>query len=443
MNIKSGISLILLVITIIVIIILAGAVILNLINNTPIKQANQSIFQTNVNEYKSELIFALTNEYILDNSLNLSSFNAGIWNGGITGDTIKKYIPSITSTDGVKFEIQSGKLVYVGSDSVEENWLEGTGIISGDVIPIEDTVVGVIAAVNKTFSGATTGYSYDNPVIPAGFLAVNTMVASWNNLASDYDKGLVVQDASGNQFVWVPVNGSTVKYAKWCITGEPYTNTYSDSLPFTFNATNITTTYKGFYIARYEAMFDYNGGIIRVASKKSIDKTTEDWVATRNNSYTGYLWNYISYEEAKTYSEDMGTRYAYDASKVVTNLITGEEWDTTLKWIQNSSISVTDSIAWGNYSNSISPANITESGSLQISGFSEKWKVKNIYDLAGNTSEWNNEEILGNSSFCIVRGGGSSNNGTTIPAAYRSQRYHSDPSDSGSNISFRVALYIK
>ena len=306
----------------------------------------------------------------------------------------------------------------------------------GDVVIIVSTV----QTENKTFAGATTGFSYNNPVIPAGFVAVNTTDASWDNLSTVWDKGLVIQDTSGNQFVWVPVDGTNVRYEKWCTEGVAYNDPAigETTLPPGFSYNNITITYKGFYIARYEAMFDYNGGNIRVASKKSTNKATSYWV--KDSEHTGYLWNFMDYEPSKTYSENMDTSYGYDTTKVGTNLITGAEWDTVMKWIQNSGKSVTDSRTWGNYADSTSVANIPGFSGLQISGFSNYWKAKNIYDLAGNTWEWTNEiyrtDIVDEH---VNRGGGYNDSGIYDSASFRNNH---NASGIGNFISFRTSLYV-
>ncbi|MDD2376348.1 MAG: SUMF1/EgtB/PvdO family nonheme iron enzyme [Clostridia bacterium] len=325
-------------------------------------------------------------------------------------------------------------------DGIYYLWVKGSDTIGNTVIEksnvfaIGEVPVSIIQTENKTFSGATSGYSYDNPVIPAGFVAVNTDDSSWYNLSTDYDKGLVIKDASNNQFVWIPVNGTSVIYTKWCTSGISYTTTSDDTTPSGFSTTSITTTYKGFYIARYESMFDYNGGSIRVASKKSTNKTISSW--TRDSSHTGYLWNFVSYTDAKTYAENMDTSYGYNTSLMGTNLITGAQWDTALKWIQNSGKSVTDSRTWGNHSDSTSPANVSGYDALQISGFSNYWKANNIYDLAGNTWEWTNEIY---SSYRVNRGSHYHRSGSTYPAACRNYNF---VTDANYTISFRVGLYV-
>lgn len=268
-------------------------------------------------------------------------------------------------------------------------WIKGSDN-AGNILTTISNSFTIEVALNKTYSGATTGFAYNNPVIPADFTALTTTDANWTNLSTDWDKGLVIQDVNGSQFVWVPVNASTVTYAKWCTVGISHASTTNDALPATLSETTETaqiTKYGGFYIARYEPSFEYNGGNIRAVSKISLNKSSTNWSTTRNNTYNGYLWNYINYTDAKFYSEAM-----YNTSNVKSGLITGKQWDTTMKWIQNSGKNVTtNSTTWANYYNSASPANVAGCGNLQISGYSEMWKSKNIYDLAGNTFEWTSE----------------------------------------------------
>lgn len=431
---KKGISLIVLVITIIVIIILASSVIINLSSNNPMQQSNEAAFKANLDAYYSLLSMYTSSEYA--KSLGVydpTTLNAGTWDGvSSTTGTIKEFIPSITTADAKKFEIITGKLVYTGSVATEKTYVSSMGQ------PVGGVEATTIQTSNKTFSGGTN-YLYNNPIIPAGFKAINTTDAKWNSLSTDWNKGLVIEDASGNQFVWVPVDGTNVPYAKWCTTGIAYNDASisDDSFPGGINEQTQISNYKGFYIARYESMFDYNGGSRRVASKVSANKTISDWSTARNATYNGYLWNYINYTDSKTYAENMDTAYAYDTTKVGTNLVTGAQWDTVMKWTSNNSgPSVTDSRAWGNYYDSIFPANVSGYRSLQISGYSNNWKVKNIYDLAGNTWEWTNETY---NTHPVPRGGGFNYEGSMVPAAYRYCFYATYAED---NIGFRVALYV-
>ncbi len=417
---NKGISLIVLVITIIVIIILAVSVILSLADSNPIAKANEAKLKTDVKEYVSQLSLVISKKY-LDNPLfNPDSLNAGTWDGqsaNITG-TIKEYIPIIKTEHATKFVIQNSKLVYIGEDLLEQDYLADTNVLIPTSI---NTVLGVnvIATDNATVNGQVK--AYNNPIVPKGFKAVN-IGTSW---PVDWNSGLVIEDASGNQFVWVPVDGTSVTYSEY----NPENN-----LPGGVSILTQIANYGGFYVGRYESMFDYNGGTLRVAVKKSLNKTTTDWVASRDLAHSGYLWNWINYLDSKKYSEEMAIKYNYDTSKVVTHLLTVSQSTATDVWISEN---ITDFRASANCKNSQTPANVSGFGNLQISGFSEFWKTKNIYDYAGNTWEKVNKR-LSDSYFISV--GGSYTANLLIDELYAMGSAGDSP---WYDISFRVVLYIK
>lgn len=415
----------------------------------------------NVNLYNQEIAPRLYIGYTLDSSTKESiQLTAKMFSvNGIKSIAFSRSVDGITFTDeqvhtldtttnGITTK-QSSPFTNFNVDNVYikmvavnyNNTITETRIVKVSLnyaksnAPGTETVPGIALTQNSTINGKMP--TYNNPVIPAGFVPINTADANWNNVSADWNNGLVIQDTSGNQFVWVPVDGTNVPYAKWTTTNISHVSTTNDTLPTGItNEIDQITKYKGFYIARYESMFDYNSGNIRVASKKSANKTTINWSATRNGTYNGYLWNFVNYIDSKAYSESMDTSYGYNTSLIGTSLVTGTQWDTVLKWAQNSGKNVVDSRSWGNYSDSISPANISGFGNLQITGFSDYWKTKNIYDLAGNTSEWSSE-IYG--STRIVRGGDFNSPATTFPAALR---YNLATDFVNDDIGFRTVLYI-
>ena len=150
---------------------------------------------------------------------------------------------------------------------------------------------------------------------------------------------------------------------------------------------------KGFYVARYEASADSTS--TKAQSKRG--------VAT---------WTNISQTNAITKSANYN-------STLHSHLMYGIEWDSILKWLKgNATISSstsgqtktmeladlqTNSCSWGNYYGSTGNA-ATNSGSPQTTGKSECWKANNIYDLAGNVSEWTQEKWSTGTSRA-VRGG--------------------------------------
>lgn len=242
--------------------------------------------------------------------------------------------------------------------------------------------------------------------------------------------GLVIKDLYGNEFVWVPVNSTEYKNY-YRDSNRPVVD---ESLP---NGVNLETDqidkYSGFYIGRYEASYDHNNGDSRVAMKKSTNVTSTNGTFTGNKDYNGYLWNFILSNEAKKYAEEMSVKYGYDSS-IKTSLTTGKQWDSTLKWIGDTKVN--DPSTWGNYKSSKDPANTGnyESGVLKPSGLNENWKMNNIYDLAGNLSEWinessNNEYIMHDTNY---------NDSNAVLTFYwpNSTYYYS-------TIGFRVTLFIQ
>ena len=138
--------------------------------------------------------------------------------------------------------------------------------------------------------------------------------------------------------------------------------------------------------------------------------------------------------------------YTGKNSSVQSGLLTGKAWDRACHWIEdyittiNTKSTLTYCRYYGNYRNSESPANIGTytSNQKQLSGANENWKIKNIYDLAGNVWEWTYEVGASNHIF---RGGSYVDSDNVYPVTYRSNYGNSSHSDR--NIGFRIRLYIK
>ena len=139
--------------------------------------------------------------------------------------------------------------------------------------------------------------------------------------------------------------------------------------------------YKGFYVGRYE-----NGNLSKktpVIVKGNTDINSQDWYTVYNNCKNIKGKN----------------------TNVQTGMIWGNQWDRLLIWLiesKNKTIEeiCKDSSSWGNYINSefeYKNANgstiIKESGTITTipTGSTEYTKANNIYDLAGNVSDWTME----------------------------------------------------
>ena len=397
---KSGITLVALVVTIVVLLILAGVSLNLVIGNDGIirraKEAKERYGQASKNEQKDL-------------------------------DTVEDYMNKMTG--------------------------EGSGTGTGTVVKVN---VGESATGVATINGKAG--NTNNPTIPKGYIPVNTETANWEDgssapLKNAVDHGLVIQDGSGNQWVWVPVeeiskycesvdsgvaiSGSTVttkKYTKLSIEigtekdkttitrGLPDSDSYREpalldgdddanakEAGFT-DANDMATKmvreyetmiksiekYGGFYIGRYEL-------------SGTVDNPTEKTGATITNK----TW-YEFYNACKKIGGS-------DKEGIATRMIWGCQWDATCDFIskKGEQKSITNSRAWGNYSDSTDPANTGnyEYNKKKDTGSNEKWKANNIYDIAGNCYEWTQEAHSTNGR--ASRGGGYGGSSSSVPASYR------------------------
>ena len=329
---------------------------------------------------------------------------------------------------------------------------------------LTDEMEDLISENDNSGNGGNSGGSQtivENVVIPEGYYYVGGtkakgIVISDNVADKELDKGKenVRRDLAGNQWVWVPVEtpsslyttvdagqalaGSTgvktTKYTNTIISGQTRglpgdTSSYRepDIVPDSGrDDTNYATAgfsslanmaenmkndyeemiaslekYKGFYIGRYE--LTANG-----------EKTG----ATQNKNW------YTLYKNCTTLAT---------GSKVKTRMIWGLQWDATCNWLDNSGFSITDSTAWGNYSDNTADGH----GTKQNTGFSENWKANNIYDFAGNCYEFTQEAY--NPYSRAYRGGYYDYYGSLRPASYR---LYNAPTDTSSTYGSRPTLYL-
>ena len=181
--------------------------------------------------------------------------------------------------------------------------------------------------------------------------------------------------------------------------------------------------YQGFYIAKYEA---------------GIPGTTKSVITNHNTSVSGNIlpiskpnvgvWNFISKTNALALSNKM---INYEKTGVHSTLINGVAWDTTLQWITNT----VDS----NYAeNSKNKGNNSGKIAETSSNFNKYYCKNNIYDMAGNISEWTDEAcIIDGKGKNILRGGNFEIDGTEYPAALR---YPNDDKEIY-NTGFRPVIY--
>ena len=299
-----------------------------------------------------------------------------------------------------------------------DKWLSG----------IEEVGEGQIASKNSTINGEYP--TYNNPVIPQGYKAVNTEKAKWDAEGGpQYNNGLVIQDESRNEWVWVPVQDPDRMFTNGQATlaGTSVTTPYYSKLRVR-NGDDLSVTTPGNtsgirepeLLSGYDIDSQYYQIIdLSYQSPQDMAKDfVEDYKAMHDSIYT-YQGFYIGrYELTGTVSSptvkkgqtvlsaDIAGNWYY-LKKACTNIVSssyaqstmvyGNQWDEIMSWLvssggKTSSEVNTDSSSWGNYKNSTGAA-ATNSGSKQTSGKNEAWKANNIYDLAGNCREWTQEAL--------------------------------------------------
>ena len=391
---KKGISLIVLIITIIVIIILAAVVILTITKNNPVSSAKEATFKEDMASIQDELSMYLSKKY----TDNPTSFDKSSVN--LSGDSMVTELPS-TKKYKDKVSVIKGKLVWAGEteNNTEYKWFsEVTDGATKKSEEWKDTIASV----------------EDGVPIPKGFTYKE----------GTKDTGLVIKDDKGNEFVWVLATESTYRKDTSFPGNRPIRD---DTLPNGItDETADVVKYGGFYIGRYEAGIPEG------------DTSPSNKIGIPVSKKGATVWSDITYTNAKASAESMiSNKY------VQTGLITGTAWDTTCHWIEgslksiNELASLKDSRYYGNYKNSEAPANVSGYGTKQVAGYSDKWMVKNIYDLAGNVSERTSEV---DSADFSVRGGNYLNEGSYSPVSNRTGGYDSV---TYSIFGFRPRLYIK
>ena len=320
----------------------------------------------------------------------------------------------------------------------------------GDIKPSTPEEVDIFDNTTKVIDD-----SGDEVWIPGGF-------GLDEETATDADDGIVITDAKGNEFVWIPVPDYTTMYEDTAgsvkLNGvETTTSVYSklrvrsgDS--YTVTPPGQTTGIREpDVLSSYDTDAQYYQDILGYGSTKLMaDAFVEEYTATYNSikKYKGF---YIGrYEITGTVSEPtvqrdqtvLASQNWYNLKKACSNIVSssyaqsemiyGNQWDEVMAWLiktggKTDSEVNSNSSSWGNYS-----------GTKRSSGYDEAWKANNIYDLAGNCYDWTQEAY--NTDYRVGRGGDYSSNGSYSPA---SDRYHDFPSNSFSNGSARSALYIK
>ena len=314
------------------------------------------------------------------------------------------------------------------------------------------------------------------------------------------DTGLVIQDANGNEYVWVVVPkslynntnynsnntkkpSSSTDYAniEYCL--QQYTVTYRNGTSFfdvyyaddknvgwfadataynNLKNSMLKSVYEngGFYVGRYEAGIETTG----TNRTSNTDKNSEGKYITPSTTPVSkadaYPYTYVTRTQAQNLASNV------NSGTKTSSLMFGVQWDLVLAFMHNKgniadSTLTSNSTTIGNYKNNlwtIKNANAkystdygrtftacpnpfkkdADSKILLTTGADSSFSVQNIYDIAGNVYEWTLEKTDRGSLPCAQRGGDFYDTGSGSPAAKRNNFYTFSTDYS---IGFRVTLW--
>ena len=285
-------------------------------------------------------------------------------------------------------------------------------------------------------------------LVPIGY------TVSENSNENEVNKGLVISDSRGNEYVWIPCTIDTssnklqYKRTEWGveIDGDDNSRASKDELTLTdadvtyskadtANGINAEISkeivaqinsekesikkYGGYYIGRYEVGKEDNTAVIKA----------------NQEPYAEIIWS-KAYELAKGIGGGEGA---------TTYLCSSYSWDTAINFIQNTT--------GKNYATSITGFNgnwmnqevkdssrkvIKTAGTSQRLNTGLTTALCNIYDMGGNESEFTTEINPGTSETVVLRGQGY--NKGSGPAGYR---WDVDLRTSYSFLGFRATLFLK
>ena len=281
--------------------------------------------------------------------------------------------------------------------------------------------------------------------LPKGFQV--SLVEGENTI----EKGVVIKDSKGNEFVWIPVsqdlvnpyndsepkeltstwNSSTLdpkpEYDSQKILTELY-GMKDESTPFYNYTTDFAYSthyeemvasvnkYNGFYIGRYETTIDGNNEIGTKADTTVL--TTDKSIPQTNNKPCRWYGLYNTQRNSNVIGNN---------DYIQTNMIWGQQWDKMIEYFASRKINYS---GWGG---STQGAVVKSAESTNASG--KKDEIYNIYDLRTNGTDWTAEAF---STFQRAgRGGYFSYN---YPASYRTNIV---PTYFYGDVCSRFTLYIK
>ena len=419
---NKGVTLIALAVTIVVMLILAGVTI-SVLNgeNGIVKQAQKAKEESKIKELKEKVRIDIAGKRVenINGELRVS----------VLKEILDKYFDNvpvesqITSETELKAKEEYGKYEMKISD-----------------IDVGEITYETSYTIFKDVNG-------EQVPIPEGY------IVSENSDENIVNKGLVISDSRGNEYVWISCtvdsssNKLQYKRTEWGVEKDGTDNSRAIKDELTLKDIDVTYSktdtdngineeiskeivaqinaekesikkYGGYYIGRYEVGKDNKTAVIKAEQEP----------------YVNIKWS-KAYELAKGIGGGEGA---------TTYLCSSYSWDTAINFIQNTT--------GKNYATSIIGFNgnwksqeVKDSSGKVIKPVNTAQRLNtglttalcNIYDMGGNVGEFTTELNPGTSETVVLRGGDSSDNS---PAGYR---WDDSSGSAHSYYGFRATLFLK
>lgn len=419
---NKGVTLIALAVTIVVMLILAGVTI-SVLNgeNGIVKQAQKAKEESKIKELKEKVRIDIAGKRVenINGELRVS----------VLKEILDKYFDNvpvetqITSETKLKAKEEYGKYEMKISD-----------------IDVGEITYETSYTIFKDVNG-------EQVPIPEGY------IVSENSDENIVNKGLVISDSRGNEYVWISCtvdsssNKLQYKMTEWGVEKDGTDNSRAIKDELTLKDIDVTYSktdtdngineeiskeivaqinaekesikkYGGYYIGRYEVGKDNKTAVIKAEQEP----------------YVNIKWS-KAYELAKGIGGGEGA---------TTYLCSSYSWDTAINFIQNTT--------GKNYATSIIGFNgnwksqeVKDSSGKVIKPVNTAQRLNtglttalcNIYDMGGNVGEFTTELNPGTSETVVLRGGHYNNN---FPAGYR---WDYDSGVASSGYGFRATLFLK
>lgn len=419
---NKGVTLIALAVTIVVMLILAGVTI-SVLNgeNGIVKQAQKAKEESKIKELKEKVRIDIAGKRVenINGELRVS----------VLKEILDKYFDNvpvetqITSETELKAKEEYGKYEMKISD-----------------IDVGEITYETSYTIFKDVNG-------EQVPIPEGY------IVSENSDENIVNKGLVISDSRGNEYVWISctVNSSSnklqYKRTEWGVEKDGTDNSRAIKDELTLKDIDVTYSktdtdngineeiskeivaqinaekesikkYGGYYIGRYEVGKDNKTAVIKAEQEP----------------YVNIKWS-KAYELAKGIGGGEGA---------TTYLCSSYSWDTAINFIQNTTGKNYATSIIGFYGNWKSQE-VKDSSGKVIKPVNTAQRLNtglttalcNIYDMGGNVGEFTTELNPGTSETVVLRGGDYDNN---FPAGYR---WDSASGYASSVYGFRATLFLK